>query len=154
MKRNNKKRGFTLIEVLLVIGIIAVVAGTALAAINPARQFKVARDSQRTSQVAAILNAVGQNISENKGVLKCGGASTAIPATSTLMKSSGGFDIAPCIVPTYMASMPFDPNAPGASYASNSSYDTQYTIARDGNDRITIAAPGTEIESPLISVTR
>ena len=62
------QRGFTLIEILVVIGIIAVLAAVVLVAINPARQFKLARDSQRVSNITAILNAVGQNIAENRGL--------------------------------------------------------------------------------------
>ncbi|MCR4334180.1 MAG: type II secretion system GspH family protein [Patescibacteria group bacterium] len=152
--KNNKQDGFTLIEILVVIGIIAILAGVVLVAINPSRQFKIARDSQRTSHVTTILNAIGQNMSENRGLFKCSGTVTTIPATSTIMKSSGGFDIAPCLVPTYIASMPFDPSASGAHFTSVNDYDTQYSIAIDVNDRITITAPSTEIEILVISVTR
>ena len=115
---NNK--GFTLIEILLVIGIIAILAAVVLIAINPARQFKQARDSQRVSNVNAILNAVGQNIADNKGLFKCNGVTTALPSTLQIMASTSpatanGFDIARCLVPTYMPSLPFDPNTAGNS---------------------------------------
>ncbi|HZS42727.1 MAG TPA: type II secretion system protein [Candidatus Paceibacterota bacterium] len=146
--------GFTLIEILVVIGIIAILAAVVLVAINPARQFKLARDSQRQSNVTAILNAVGQNLAENKGIFTCGSASTSIPNTKTLMKSSGGFDVGPCLVPTYISTLPFDPSATGAHYSSNSDYDTGYTIATDSDGRITISAPATEVASQEISVTR
>ena len=64
----NKKRGFTLIEVLIVMGIMAVLATIVIVAINPGRQFAQARNMQRVSNVNAILNAIGQNIADNKGV--------------------------------------------------------------------------------------
>src|ERR1035437_6215172 len=83
------KRAFTLIEVLVVIGIIAILAAVVLVAVNPSRQFKLARDSQRVSNVNALLNAVGQNIAEHKGQLICSGNIFTIPPVPTIIKSSG-----------------------------------------------------------------
>jgi len=149
----NRKTGFTLIELLVVIGIIAVLAGIVIIAINPARQFAQTRDTNRTAAVRAILDAVGQRIADNRGVFENDCAAGAIPATATIMKSTGGYDIAPCLVPTYMPTMVFDPSAAGAHYTSNTDYDTGYTIMKDATTgRITVAAPSAEI-SP-ISVTR
>jgi type IV pilus assembly protein PilA len=150
MRKVNK--GFTLIEILVVIGIIAVLAAVVLVAVNPARQFKLARDSQRVSNVTAILNAVGQNLAEHKGVMDCGGGSVTLPASTTMIKSSGGYNLAPCIIPNYISSMPFDPSATGAFYTSTSTYDTGYMIATDGTGRVTVSANG-EI-TPDISIVR
>ncbi|KKU11008.1 MAG: hypothetical protein UX14_C0005G0022, partial [Parcubacteria group bacterium GW2011_GWF1_45_5] len=58
------RKGFTLIELLIVIGIIVLLAGVVIIALNPARQFALARNSQRWSNVNAILNAVGQRMAE------------------------------------------------------------------------------------------
>ncbi len=63
-----KKSGFTLIEILVVIGIIAILASIVIIAINPSKQFAQARNTQRQSGVNAILNAIGQRIADNKGV--------------------------------------------------------------------------------------
>ena len=149
-------RAFTLIEVLVVIGIIAVLAAVVLVAVNPARQFKLARDSQRTSNVNAILNAIGQNMSEHKGVFTCAGATKDIPTTATIVQSGsapgGPGDIASCLVPDYLASLPFDPSASGAHFTSVTDYDTGYVIYRDANSRITASSTGELV--PSISVTR
>ncbi len=154
MNIKNKKKGFTLLEVLVVIGIIAVLSAVVLVAINPSRQFKLARDSQRTANVSALVNAIGQNMSENRGVFKCSGGAISFPSTSTIVKNSGGFDLAPCIVPLYISSMPFDPSASTAHYNSNTDYDTQYSLFTDANNRINITAVGEISTSTLISAVR
>lgn len=149
----NKKRGFTLIEILVVIGIIAVLAAVVLVAINPSRQFKLARDSQRMSNVNALLNSISQNIAEHRGVFTCGTEALVLPAVPTVVKSgTGGIDLAPCLVPAYVSILPYDPSAAGAHFVSAADYDTQYVVYQDANGRVTASSTG-EI-TPSISVTR
>ncbi len=148
-----KKRGFTLIEILVVIGIIAVLAAVVIVAINPGRQFKLARDSQRVSNINAILNSIGQNMAENKGIFMCIGNPFALPTAPTVIKNAiGGADIAKCIVPTYVSVLPFDPSATGAHFTDVSSYDTGYSVSQDSQGRVTVSAVG-ELTTP-ITVTR
>jgi len=59
-KQVREQEGFTLIEILVVIGMIALLAAIVIVAINPARQFAQGRNTQRTSNVNTILNAIGQ----------------------------------------------------------------------------------------------
>ncbi|MEJ0053246.1 MAG: type II secretion system protein [bacterium] len=142
-----KTNGFTLIEILIVIGMIAILSGVVLVAVNPVRQFAQARNTQRTANVSAILNAIGERIVDNKGVFQGddGSCSAALPQSATVMKSGGGYDIRSCLVPTYISELPFDPltgsNACDGG-ASCKSYDTGYTVRQDSETlRISVCAP-------------
>ena len=157
IKKSALELGFTLIEVLVVIGIIAVLAAVVLVAVNPARQFKLARDAQRTSNVNAILNAIHQNMAEHRGTFTCNGVVKDIPTVFTRVRYNSASpgdsgDIAYCLVPDYISSLPFDPSIVGAHYASTTDYDTAYEVFRDANGRITASSTG-EL-TPTISVTR
>jgi prepilin-type N-terminal cleavage/methylation domain-containing protein len=140
---STKQAGFTLLEVLMVIGILAILAGVVLVAINPARQFKIARDSQRSANVTAILSAIGQNMTDHSGSFVCEGQITAIPTTSTTMSAnSDGFNIAPCIIPDYISALPYDPSKTGAHFTDETDYSTEYKVMADAEGRVTVSADG------------
>lgn len=52
------KKGFTLIELIIVIGIIALLATTVILVINPVRIFQEARDSQRLADLGQLSSAI------------------------------------------------------------------------------------------------
>ena len=149
----NKKQGFTLIEILVVIGIIGILAAVVLVAVNPGRQFRQARDSQRLANVNTLLNAIGQNIADHQGFIMCGGSPFILTAIELPIASGiDAFDAAECLTPDYLPKVPIDPNPDRSHYTTDDDYITGYTIKMDGDGRITVAAQG-EIQ-PVIEVTR
>ena len=151
----SRQAGFTLIEILLVIGILAILIAITLIAINPARQFSQANNTQRSSDVAAILNAINQYMIDNDGAIPAG-TGVAISASTTNMGSDAA-DVNICsdIVPLYIAEMPVDPKIGSITTGPCSVYNTGYDVSRSATDnRITVTADGTELGIPAIFVTR
>ena len=94
--------GFTLLELLIVIGILAILASITFVALNPAEQLKKARDSRRLSDLKSLDKAI--SIYESQTMSPITGSSTkvylSLPDTS-----------ATC------ASYSLPPAPPGYSYA-------------------------------------
>jgi type IV pilus assembly protein PilA len=143
-----KNRGFTLLEVLLVVAIIAILAGIVILAINPNKQLGDTRNTQRKADVNTILSAVYQYSVDNNGNLpspipgasSCGSGVQEICRTSAV-SCSGLLDLSSYLVGTtakYLVSMPIDPQI-------NNSNGTNYQIYKDLiTNRITVCAPNAE----------
>lgn len=155
MKYNSfmQKDGVTTIEIVIWIALFALISGIALYSLNPLSQMIKARNSQRQLHLSALLNSVRQNIADTSG----GGftcSSGPLPTSTQKMASTGGYNIAPCLIPIYLTTMPFDPSATSAYYNSVSNYNTGYTIVRNATTgAITLSAPYAE-GNQTISIIR
>lgn len=153
LKTLKKQRGFTLLEVLLVVAIIAVLAAIVIIAINPAKNLTDTRNAQRRSDVNAILNGVYQYSLDNDGALPAGITSTPteICATGTLAATCTSSSLVDLSVVTtngtYLVSIPEDPQCSTVCDANGVGYEISTT-----NGRITVETMATEAGG--ISVTR
>jgi prepilin-type N-terminal cleavage/methylation domain-containing protein len=168
------QEGFTLIELLVVIGILAILLAITLIAINPNKHFEDVRNTQRASNVGAILDGIYEYESANSGnepadikALPTGQAvEICNPGTTptAACPATAGDTINLCsdLVPTYLADLPTDPSSTygivtgGATpcNVSTTFYDTGYTLTITTSGRFTISAPHAEDGVGTISVTR
>lgn len=145
MKTN--KKGFTLIEILLVVAAIAILAGIVVLAINPSKQLGDTRNAQRKVDVNTILSAVYQ-YSIDTGTLPASITTTATPICKTGATSCTSMTDLTVLTANekYLTAMPNDPS-------SSTTSSTGYSILKTTNGRITVSAPSAE-QGATISVTR
>lgn len=136
------RSGFTLLEILLTIGIIAVLATVVVVSLDPVERFKDARNSRRLADIESILSAVHQYVIDNQGSYP-GGMDTTERQIGTA--SSGCAIDGVCSVSTtecldlgttlerYLKNIPFDPE-------NGSSSRTHYSVQLDDNNIVTVHA--------------
>lgn len=73
----SKKKGFTLLELLIVIAILAVLGAIVIFLLNPAETLRKARDSQRISDLSTIKTALGIYIASKTSPQLDGASGTA-----------------------------------------------------------------------------
>ncbi|MDD5013460.1 MAG: type II secretion system protein [Candidatus Pacebacteria bacterium] len=69
MEKLKQKKGFTLIEVLIVIGIITILSSAVIVSTNPAEHFARARNATRLSHMNSIATAIYSYAVDNDGNL-------------------------------------------------------------------------------------
>ncbi|HWT55726.1 MAG TPA: type II secretion system protein [Candidatus Microsaccharimonas sp.] len=161
----SQQTGFTLVELLVVIGIIGILMAVTLVAINPIQQFQNSRNAQRQSDVTAILDAIYQYEAQNTGTVPGPTSGTTLltmtAGTPTALSSTGiNLCTGNSLVPNYIADLPNDPQQAnprtpaGSLCTAATSYTTGYTITRSASgNRFTVTAPSAE-NGATITATR
>ena len=154
MKKVLRNKGFTLIEILLVVAAIAILASIVILAINPNKQLGETRNAQRRADVNTILNAVYQYTIDNNGALVTlpTGACAQVAANEVCKLTATGTCLSGVDLSvltnneTYLTAMPIDPTA-------STTDGTGYYITKSTNGRVNVCAPSAE-QSATISITR
>ncbi len=155
MKKIQSPRGFTLLEILLVVAAIGILAGIVIVALNPAKQLGDTRNAQRHSDVATILNAVFQYSIDNNGAVPASIPTGTCSATTGEICATGAASctgLADLGVLTtnqkYLTAIPQDPQ--GGTDADGAGYSI---VKNATTNRITVCAPKAE-SGASITVTR
>lgn len=110
-----KEDGFTLVELLVVIGVVGVLTGALVAVLNPVQFFKQGRDGRRLSDLTTIQSALEQYFSQNDSYPATGG----VPFGSVW--TSGGI--------TYLKTVPNDPDSTATyEYCASGTPPSSYEV--------------------------
>ena len=129
------KKGFTLLELLIVIGILAILSTTIILVINPAETLRKARDSQRISDLNTLKTAIAYYVtsvgtpsigndtnsySYVSGVTDCVGRSTGTSTASQAVDGTGWIPVnfATITGGSPIGALPIDPNPTVFDYSA------------------------------------
>ena len=112
-----KQEGFTLIELMVAVGIISIIAGTVITALSPRRQLLLARDTMRRHDARELKHAMYQHLLDTSQLAGRGavweGAENAKPICKESVSNEdcdgvGGVSLL-VLPPEYIALLPVDP---------------------------------------------
>ena len=135
--------GLTLTQTLLVLLFVAAVEGGTILIADPWQQLASTRNAERMNDVNEIANAFYMDFADHRGTFSC--ASGPVPTELSWLQSSGGYNLAPCLVPDYLVQFPHDPSG-GAYYRSITDYRSGYRLMLNAATmRLVVAAPSAEL---------
>jgi len=156
----NKNLGFTLLEVLLVIGIMAILAGIVIVAINPGKQLAATRNAERQSDLKQVRGAIEQYYLDHREypvVLTEDLIEICNTNLSPAPDCSGLVDLS-LLIPDYIVAIPVDPlgaegNGTGYYISENTTSHELSLNAEQAEDGVTVAiGEGEESADPCEGV--
>ncbi len=149
---NRKEAGFTLLELLIVIGIIAILATVVILAINPGRQFAQARNADRWSSVNTYSSLIYQLVVDQ------GGTFPTLPATATQVcktgtleatcTSGGLLNLSVLVSGGYTTALDVDPICNTCDDCHNDN-GTGYYVHLDAENRLNVEAKCAELTQTI-----
>ena len=126
--------GFTLVELLVVIGILAVLTAVVLVAVNPGRQFAQARDTQRRADVNTVSAAVIAYIADpnntgDRTLVGLGIETLCTAGSHTIGSGTGELDLAATLAPVYVAALPVEPSNGAYTVCVNDAASNRFTVS-------------------------
>lgn len=149
-------QGFTLVELLVVIGIIVILFAVVLVAVDPAKRLAQARDAVRRQDVRNILEGVEQYIVDNNGDTsglgvdasgttyeQIGTAGSGCDSGCTAQTTNAACaDLTPSLVDAYLSEIPKDPE-------TGTDAETAYYINLTATGRVVVGACSPEIATTI-----
>ncbi len=152
VKQIKQSKGFTLVELLIVIAVMAILMAVVFVALNPLARFQDTRNSKRWTDVNAIISAIKLQQVDNQGnflasinSLATGtyymiGTGAAFAGTCPNTTISGMVDITPLETNGYLAKIPVDPTG-GTTWTAAAS---GYYLNKNANGTLIIGSCGEE----------
>ena len=143
--------GFTLIELIIVIAIIALLAAATFVAVNPAKRIGDANNAQRWSDVTAIADAYSLYLADNSGTAPSstiangvtytiatttGGTFSSANCTTVATTTTALVDLSALVTSGYVGQIPTEPTW---TYADHN-YHTNYYFYTDATGAVKVGA--------------
>ncbi|MDD4062224.1 MAG: LamG domain-containing protein [Candidatus Pacebacteria bacterium] len=103
-----KTKGFTYIELLIVVGVMIIFGVFFVVAVDPVGKIKAQRDSQRESDLNSILLSVQQKVKNDRG-WNCPSGPLPQDKFTAIGTGPGEYDLYDCLKPNYLSKYLVDP---------------------------------------------